>query len=109
MKKKHQEDINDLIIEFALSKGIDPYLGKYKLSTVIQNDDTLIEQGLQELEGWQSEFKSVFLEVAVNAPTFLQDHPIPGEYKPLEPQDAELSEVILYYEERFGEIIGTED
>ena len=106
MKKRHQEDIHDLIIEFAFSKGIDPYLGKYKLSTVIQDDDTLLEQGLQELEGLQSEFKSVFLEVAVNAPTLLQDHPIAGEYKPLDPQDAELSEVILFYEERYGEVIG---
>ena len=53
MRMKHQEDINDLIIEFALSKGIDPHLGKYKLSTVIQKDNILLEQGLQELRSLQ--------------------------------------------------------
>lgn len=76
------------ITEYALSKGLDYDIGRFKLSFIYRADSE--DPQYDVLEDCRSELMMTFVEMLIDHNYVIDDHPLENKYQPLKDPDPEL-------------------
>jgi len=92
-------DVARAITEYALSKGLDYDIGRFKLSFIYKAESE--DPKSDVLEGCRSELMMTFVEMLVDHNLVIDDHPIENKYVPLTDPDPELIEAARHFYKSF--------
>lgn len=81
-------DVAQAITEYALFKGLDYDIGRFKLSFIYEADSE--DPQYDVLEDCRSELMMNFVDLLINPNYVIDDHPLENNYVPLTDPDPEL-------------------
>lgn len=87
------------ITEYALSKGLDFNIGRFKLSFIYNDDGE--DPRYDVLEGYSGELIMTFIEMLASPETVINHHPIKNKYKELIDPDPELVAAAKHFYKSF--------
>lgn len=92
-------DVAKAITEYALSKGLDYDIGRFKLSFIYEAD--IEDPKYDVLEDCRSELMMTFVEMLVDYNFVIDDHPLENKYVPLTDPDPELITAACHFYKSF--------
>jgi hypothetical protein len=91
-------EVMEFIAMYALSKGLDYDIGRFKLSFVLHSTHEIQDN---ELEGCRQQLLEVFIEMLAAPNGVINDYPIKNTYIPLKFPDLELVSLSKYFYAKF--------
>lgn len=92
-------DVARAITEYALSKGLDYDIGRFKLSFIYAADSE--DPQYDDLEDCRSELMMTFVDMLVDHNLVIDDQPIENKYVPLTDPDPELIAAARHFYKSF--------
>jgi len=91
-------NVMETIVKFALFKGFDYDIGRFKLSFILHANQLV---DYQLLEGCRQQLLEVFIEMLAAPNGVINDYPIKNTYIPLKFPDLELVALAKYFYAKF--------
>ncbi|MEZ4912278.1 MAG: hypothetical protein R2774_15625 [Saprospiraceae bacterium] len=92
-------DVARAITEYALSKGLDYDIGRFKLSFIYHADSE--DPQYDVLEDCRSELMMTFVEMIIDHNYVIDDHPLENKYQPIKDPDPELVAAAKHFYKSF--------
>lgn len=94
----YELSVMETIARFALFKGLDYDIGRFKLSFIVDANEKVDQE---VLEGCKQQLLEVFIEMLASPDSVIDDYPIKNTYLPLKFPDLELVALSKYFYAKF--------